>query len=313
MFVLPAAIVPMVAAATRHLAEGLTARWLRDSGLSSDEYDRIAGSVEAALADGPKTVRALRNVLDLPASVDVPGVVGRMCDAGVLVGGAPPRSWRSPIRQYHRWADVLAGIDLDREDEASAIRELIHRYVESYGPVTLSDVSWWTGMTKRRCRAALDALSDGVEEVTVGDWPGPLYGIAGAVEDAPPMTSVAALPFLDPYVQGYRDRARLLDPERHGYIYDGGGNAAATLVWQGRIVGVWQTVEKPAPAVWYHLFAEAPPAIRAEAEVELAAAGDLYFDRSVDIVEVPEMEPLGAGGGRSAAHPLDGRVHRARG
>ena len=70
---------------------------------------------------------------------------------------------------------------------------------------------------------------------------------------------------------------------------------------------------KPAPAVWYHLFAEAPPAIRAEAEVELAAAGDLYFDRSVDIVEVPEMEPLGAGGGRSAAHPLDGRVHRARG
>jgi hypothetical protein len=312
MFVFPADIVPMVAAATRHLAEGLTARWLRDSGLTSDEYERIAASVEAALAERPMTVRALRNVLDLPASVDVPGVVGRMCDTGVLVGGAPPRSWRSPVRRYHRWSDVLGDVDLDWRDEASAIRELIRRYVESFGPVTLSDMSWWTGMTKRRCRVALETLGDTVEEVAVADWPGPLYRIADAALDLPPMTSVAALPLLDPYVQGYRDRMRMLDPARHGHVYDGGGNAAATLVWRGRVVGVWQIVERPAPAVWYHLFAEAPPAIREGSEVELAAAGNLYFDRPVEVVEVPEMDPLGAGGGRSATHPLDGRLHRVR-
>jgi hypothetical protein len=132
------------------------------------------------------------------------------------------------------------------------------------------------------------------------------------VVDVPVMNRVAALPLLDPYVQGYRDRVRMLDASRRGFVYDGGGNSAATLVWRGRIVGVWQTVEKPSEVVVYHLFRDAPSSIRDVAESELAAAGNLYFDAPVDVVAVPDMEPLSAGGGRSAAHPLDGRRHRAR-
>lgn len=311
MFVFPHELLEIAAAATRHCSEPFSARWLRDSGMSQQEFDRLAAAVEEALAAGPRTVRGLRAVLDVPQSVDLPGVVSRMCDAGRLVGGAPPRSWRSSVRQYHLWQDVLPEVDLHRWDETMAIRELVLRYVRSYGPVTIDDVSWWTGITKGRCRNALDRLADELEAVAVDGWPGPLFRISDAHAADEAGDDIKALPVLDPYVQGYRDRIRFLDPGRHHFVYDGGGNATATLVHRGRIVGVWQTSSEPSDSVRYHLFGARSAATRRRAEAELAAAGALYFEQPVDVVEIATMQPLNTKGGRSASHPLDSRLHRA--
>jgi len=311
MFVFPHHLLEIAAAATRHISESLAARWLRDSGLSPREFDSLAASVDNALADGPLTVSALRRALDVPQTVDLPGVVGRMCDSGRLVGGAPPRSWRSSVRAYHRWSDVLPDVDLQRWDATAAIRELIARYVRGYGPVTVDDMSWWTGFTKARCRVALEALRSEIEEVAVDGWPGPLYQTMEHDFADEPTTEVFALPLLDPYVQGYRDRARFLDPARHDFVYDGGGNSTATLVQRGRIIGVWQFVEKPAESVRYHVFGAGPASVHRIAEEVLAAAGDLYFGRPVEVVATAAMKPLSADGGRSASHPLDSRPHRA--
>ena len=76
-------------------------------------------------------------------------------------------------------------------------------------------------------------------------------------------------------------------------------------------LSVWQTSEDPSNSVRYHLFDPVPGSMRRAAEVELAAAGTMYFGKSVDVVEVTEMLPLSAYGGRSAMHPLDDRIHRA--
>ncbi len=310
MFVFTRPLLEVAAAATRDLHRGLAERWLRDSGLDQAAFDRLATQVLSALEDGPLTSRALRQRLGVPQAVDLPGVVSRLCDLGVLVGGAPPRSWRSPIRVYHRWGDVVSDVDLGRWEPDAAVAELIRRYVAAYGPVTINDMAWWTGLAKATCRSALERLGGVVEEVTVPGWAGPLYREADQPKRSLP-DHVSALPLLDPYVQGYRDRIRFLDADRHDYVYDGGGNSTATIVSAGRIVGVWQTSDDPVESVRYHLFAGGPSSVRSAAEAELAAVGVMYFDREVDVVEVREMTPLSAGGGRSAAHPLDGTVHRA--
>jgi hypothetical protein len=200
-------------------------------------------------------------------------------------------------------------VDIHRWNPEAAVRELIARYIRSYGPVSIDDISWWAGLTKQRCRVALQGLD--VEDVEVDGWKGPLFQMPDAVSTPVAEAFVNALPLLDPYVQGYRNRDRFLDSERHTFVYDGGGNSAATLVYRGRIIGVWQASEDPDPSVRYHLLAKSDSSLRQKCEVELAAAGALYFDRSVDVIEVPEMEPLNAGGGRSAMHPLDNQIHRA--
>ena len=311
MFVFPHDLLEIAAAATRKLTTGLAERWLRDSQFSAEEFERLATRVVEALAAGPLTTRGLRRALDVPTPVDLPGVVSRLCDLGRVVGGAPPRSWRSSIREYHLWEDALPTVDLYRWDEVAATNELVLRYIRTYGPVTIDDMSWWTGFTKGCCRAVVQTEADRLEEVAVEGWPGPMFRTTGD-DDQPRLGSrVAVLPLLDPYVQGYRDRIRFLGPGREDYVYDGGGNATATLVQRGRIIGVWQPCNMPEASIRYHLFAKPSAATRSAAESELAAAGSLYFDRAVDVVAVDAMEPLSAGGGRSAAHPLDGVRHRA--
>jgi hypothetical protein len=309
MFVFGRDLLEIAAAATRPMTENLAARWISDSGMSLAEFARLADLVEMALGGKPLTVRSLRKVTGLPKHVDVPGVVGRLCDIGRLVGGAAPKSWRSPVREFHRWADVLPTVDLYRWTESDAVDELVRRYVVTYGPVTLADVAWWTGFGKTRCRAALEAIAD-LREVAIADWPGPLY-VCGEASALDLDDSVSALPVLDPYVQGYRDRWRFLDRERFDWVYDGGGNSAATLVHRGRIIGVWQFVTDPADAIRYYLFGPQPKHIRSLAEEDLAAAGAMYFGREADVAEVPEMPSLRADGGRSAMHPLDTVQHRA--
>jgi hypothetical protein len=310
MFLFPRDLLEIAAAATRHLRERWAVRWLRDVGLSQAQYDELADRIEAALAEGPLTSRSLRSRLGVAKEVPLPGVVSRMCDIGRLVGGSPPRAWRSPVREYHRWFDVVPAVDIDRWEEAPAIRELIRRYIGSYGPVTVDDVSWWTGISKAKCRQALSELAADVEQVTVEDWSGPLWRSTSG----PPVElddHVKALPLLDPYVQGYRNRDRFLDPIRYDYVYDGGGNSSATVVHRGRVIGVWQSSEDPVPSIRFHLFDRHPRPVRDAAEEELAAAGAMFFDDSVDVVEIAEMAALSDGGGRSAMHPLDDTIHRA--
>ena len=307
MFVMPRPLLEVAAAATRHLVMAMGERWLREAGLSREQFDYWADAVDEALEHNPLTVRALRAATGAAGDVPLPGIVGRMCDDGRLVGGRPPHSWTSPVRSYHRWIDVLGDVDLLRWSGGAAIRELVARYVAGYGPVTLSDISWWTGFTKARCRAALESLGGSIVDATVDGWPGPLF-----VSRAAPRVGsagVRVLPLLDPYVQGYRDRLRLLDPERHDFVWDPGGNAAPTVVAGGRIIGVWQLADRG--VVRYHLFDDHDDPDRGAIETQLARAGEFARGQPVDVMRVSEMPSLRSGP-RSAAHPLDGRPHRSR-
>ncbi|MDJ0497447.1 MAG: winged helix DNA-binding domain-containing protein [Acidimicrobiia bacterium] len=308
MFVFPRALLEVAAAATRHIVEPYAARWLRDSGMTQRQFDRHAAAILEALEDGPLTSRQLRQRLQPPQEVELPSIVGRLCEQGHIVGGAPPGSWRSGVRRFHLWQQVLSDVDIHRWSEEAAIAELVSQYVTGYGPVTLADIAWWTGITKARCHQALESLSESLTMVEVEGWPGPLYLDRHAADPAVEPLSVSVLPLLDPYVQGYRDRQRLLPEERHDYVWDGGGNAVPTIVSGGQIIGVWQPHAK---AVRYHLF---DPARSDQDEIEagLQEVGRLYFDEAVDVQEVPKMRSLREPGkARSAAHPLDETLHRA--
>jgi hypothetical protein len=212
------------------------------------------------------------------------------------------------MRSYHRWSDVLPDVDPFAVDPERALRSLVTRYVRAFGPVSLEDISWWTGLGKGRCRRALEAVASLVEEAAVDGWPGPLYVRRDATFGGEDPGGVRALPLLDPYVQGYRHRVRFVDAARHDHVYDAGGNATATLVHHGRIIGVWQDAKR---AALHHFFDRPSPAVRRSSAKELARVGEFLHGRAVDVVEVPQMPSLRAGGGRTASHPLDGQIRRA--
>jgi hypothetical protein len=307
VFVVPRGLAPVLFAATRAATISADRRWLA---VGREEYERWAPAVLDALAGTTLTAAELRRRLG--ADDRLPAVISMLCDQARLLRDRPTGSRRSSAFRYRRWDEVFPDVDLAAVPEQLAVRELVHRYVAAYGPVTVRDVAWWTGLPLRTVRAATDAL--GAELVPVR-LPGETADHLMTDQDlaraqAEPRTAggpPVLLPVLDPFLMGYRDRDRFLDPAHRASVYDPGGNATFTVLIDGRIRGVWDLSDHPRPAVRVLLFDSDDPQRPAVLE-RCAAVGEFWFETAVPVYEYGSMTPLAEG--RSAMHPLDGAVPR---
>jgi Winged helix DNA-binding domain len=113
---------------------------------------------------------------------------------------------------------------------ADPLAELARRYFRAFGPATAADFTSWAGLPSG---AAIAAIRDELTEV---EFDGRRGWTLGAVEPAP---AFRLLPMFDNYLLGYRDRTAMLDPGRHPQVYVG-GIIKATVVCDGRIIGIWR-------------------------------------------------------------------------
>jgi hypothetical protein len=155
-----------------------------------------------------------------------------------------------------------AGLPTLTTEEARV--ELARRWLRSFGPGTVADLKWWTGLTTGQVKQALTALE--VEEVD-------LDGATGMVlaEDAAPTRAskpwVALLPSLDSTTMGWKERGWYLG--EHGpTLFDTNGNAGPTVWCDGRVVGGW--AQRPSGEVVFRLLedigAAASDAVAVEAD-----------------------------------------------
>jgi hypothetical protein len=221
------------------------------SGLAADGPAWLAGTraaVLAALAErGPSTGASLSRVVpEIQAKIVYAegtkwggevGVATRvftvLAAEGDIRRGPPTGGWTS---SQHRWE--LAPPAPPPPPEPEAVRTLIERWLRAFGPATVDDVVWWTGLGVRKVRAALTGLD--LVEVDLDGVAG--IGLAGDADllDPTAATSPAAvlLPALDPTVMGWKHRSWYLGPHA-GPLFDRSGNAGPTVWWDGRVVGGW--------------------------------------------------------------------------
>ena len=285
MFVLPTAMVPVVqAACTDALVPGerkRTLAMLTEAGV--DEPDRhlreletatVAAIEEAGEATGAelgKLVPGLGRQLLVGVGTKWEGTVGMttrvlflLSTEQKVVRGRPKGGWTSSA---YRWSPMSAwlpqGAPPPTADEARV--ELCRRWLGAFGPATVTDLKWWSGLTLGQVRKALAALD--VEAVDLDGDPGIV--LADDVEPTPaPAPWVALLPSLDPTTMGWKQRDWYLD----GYgkaLFDTNGNAGPTVWSDGRIVGGWAQ-RKDTGEVVYRLLEDVGADVTAEVEAEAA-------------------------------------------
>lgn len=214
-------------------------RWLRR--VETATLDALARRGEATARQLTKDVPELGTKLRFGEGKPWEGMMGvstrvlflLAADARVL-RARPLGSW---VSGQYRWArtETWLGAPLPRIGHAEACADLLGRYLRAFGPVTPTDVRWWTGWSARLATSTLEAL--GAVEVALDDGTG--YVLPDDLD--PPDTIdpwVALLPGLDPTTMGWKERAWYLG-DHAAALFDRAGNAGPTVWSDGRIVGGW--------------------------------------------------------------------------
>ena len=153
---------------------------------------------------------------------------------GRIVRGRPRGSW---VSGQYRWSVVDAwlpdGVPPWSLHEAQA--ELVRRWLRGFGPATIADVKWWTGLPMGQVRRAV--AETGAVEVDLDGTPGLV--LPDDLDPVPaPGPWVALLPALAPTTMGWAGRDFYLGPHRPA-LFDRNGNAGPTIWLDGHVVGGW--------------------------------------------------------------------------
>lgn len=294
IYVHPREQLPVVFSAT---VEGFTRasqKYLESRGVSRDEYQNLCGRILELLAHQELTTAQIKAALK--SDKDISSVVNLMGDEGYLVRSQPAKGWRDIHFRYARLQDYFPELKL-RVDQAQAVAGLVGYYLAAFGPVTLQDIVWWTGLGKTKIQGALKQLDQELIRVNIAGLEPTFLLLRPQLEaleqtQVPERPVINVLPAQDPYLMGYKERARYLDPAYYDYIFDRGGNATATILLDGRVVGVWDFESEPAPVIKFFLFKKLSPGVRAQLCEKLAEVGRFMLEREADLKTCNSMIPL---------------------
>lgn len=221
--------------ATRTIASS-AGRLERDYALDAATLKRCRKIVEKHLRDGPQRRSSLYESLGAAGittdSQRGINLLGRLSQEGLICGG--PRDGKQPtFALLDAWLPETKRLHRDE-----ALAELARRYFASRGPATVQDLAWWSGLTQKDVRIAIDlAMPHLLQETIDGTvyWRSPdTVAVEGAAEKA------YLLPPFDEYMVAYRDRSVPLDPAYGRRVIGINGLFNPAIVIDGKVVGTWK-------------------------------------------------------------------------
>jgi hypothetical protein len=240
-------LFPIVQTALR---ESLVEEWNRwtvrtGSKASPSAWECYYPDVLKALEDGPLTMSQLSerlNVSEEDTRRIVQRVVREMSLKALVCHASSLGTWHHETE--HTYARVDRWLpDFRPMKEEEAKRELILRYLKTYGPASMQDFSHWSGMKMKNAKPIFDSLKPYLGEVKISGQHQSLLALKEDVEEiaeTEPVPVVRLLPQFDALIMGHKDKTRFLDPEHRAKIFLPAAEVAAVMLVDGRVQGVWK-------------------------------------------------------------------------
>jgi hypothetical protein len=255
----------------------------RVKALGDVDLRKVAEVGRKLLVNNPLTLQELRPLL----SQEFPGY-----DAEALVYAmrvllplvqVPPRGVWGRSGQP-RLADVQEWLGQSHRHEAS-IDDVVMRYLNAFGPASVSDVQTWCGLKK--LREVLERLRTRL--VTFCDESGvELFDLPTAPRPAEDMSAPARLlAAFDNVLLSYNDRTRIMgDDVRRRVFASKNGLIPGTMLVDGFVVGVWRWMRKGKTAI---IALEPFAPLSKKAVRELEAEAQRLLDLAAPDVDVREV------------------------
>jgi hypothetical protein len=153
--------------------------------------------------------------------------------------------WQREKRKYGLTKRCYPLLDLHDLPEQVAQQLLIIRYIESYGPVTLGDISWWSALPGGKIIKIIKENAGRILPVRMTGFNQVFYVTDTTIEeiknsDLPETTWIKLLAHEDPTLKGYFEtRSRYVDDKFYQFLFNPIGEARASIVKNGKVIGIW--------------------------------------------------------------------------
>jgi len=201
-----------------------------------DGTELVAAEVRKALPDFDISIMRDAGKSYGGLSPMLPRLLNHLAAAGDVVRGTNRATWAVSRPGWTSMSSWL-GEPLAAVSPEDGHRDLVARWLRSFGPGTEADLVWWLGSTKTAVRKAVAALDVVEVDLDSGETGYLMADDLDPVDEVEPRALL--LPGLDPTTMGWRGREFYLDPAHVPHLFDTNGNGGQTAWWDGRIVGGW--------------------------------------------------------------------------
>jgi len=288
IFMVPTERADVIYSATR-LPEDVYRQILKRAGVGDKRYADLKRDILLA-AGFPKSTDEIRDAIASPPN-DLGPVLRYLCAQGDLLR-IKSSSIRSNVMTYAA-TRVWLGRDLKLLDQYASVEWLAGAYLTAFGPASVDDFAWWTGLPAARASEALDTI----QTVDVGE------GLLLHARDERPFFQtrphtgrVNLLPKSDCYTMGYAQdsRARFVHPSLLERVYDRSGDGQPMVLVEGEVQGTWSIrFTKAKAALTLSMFDRPGAKLRAALEDEAMMVGTFLdaHDVVVTLEKVPKRAP----------------------
>jgi hypothetical protein len=140
----------------------------------------------------------------------------------------------------------------DPEACARALRVLVRRYLEGFGPASVPDVAQFAMVQRARVKAAVQAMTGELDQLDGPDGT-MLYDVPGGIrpaEDTPAPPRLLGM--WDSILLAYADRGRVIPPAYRKQVTRMNGDVLPTVLVDGYVAGVWRAVEDGIEVTAFH-------------------------------------------------------------
>ncbi|WP_343696045.1 winged helix DNA-binding domain-containing protein [Flavobacterium sp.] len=124
-----------------------------------------------------------------------------------------------------------------------ALAKLALRYLESHGPATLLDFSWWSGFPPTICAKAIDAIKLQLEFVEIENQN--YYFVNQNIEKVNFKQSIHFLPAFDEILISYKTREASFLTDHQTKVFTNNGIFKPIILEDGKVIGIWKrTIKK---------------------------------------------------------------------
>ena len=242
LHLLPSSDLSLYIAALRQSRMNALLRGMERFGINQHELESFNETVVAALQSGPRTQRDLTKELrknagkKLRAWMDEFWSPVRPAMVAGLICYGQEQGREATLLRVDQW---LSGQKPVAEEQAK--QTLLERYLKAYGPATVKDFAYWSGMPVKEASAVWTSLLDRMSEVSLEGQRAFILAedlkILREAELQEPV--VRLLPYFDVYLLAHATKDHLIEPRYYKRVFRNQWWISQVVMLNGKIIGVW--------------------------------------------------------------------------